>query len=200
MTDTVHNPNPLNPPTENMRAYWEALGHFVHEFAHVEKMLFSILQRTAQVSMPVARAIFHGARSDGARQFINRMLEVTEPNPAIAEDFKFIFAQLAHITDARNSLLHYGTEFNEGTDFLSTNRFIALTKERVKNIPMSVEILNQMTADLDKISAHLLVHLVRGWADEVIVMVGDKLQASWRYTPPSQASRGGKTPNIPPAQ
>jgi hypothetical protein len=128
-----------------MRAYWEALGHFVHEFAHVEKMLFSILQRTAQVSMPVARAIFHGARSDGARQFINRMLEVTEPNPAIAEDFKFIFAQLAHITDARNSLLHYGTEFNEGTDFLSTNRFIALTKERVKNIPMSVEILNQMS-------------------------------------------------------
>lgn len=190
---------PLNGPNQNMRDYWEALGHFVHQFAHVEKMLAAVLQHIAGIVGPISQAIFHGVRSEGARQYINRILEVTNHTQAVKDDFTFVFAQLAHITAARNSLLHYGTELNEGTEFISTNQFWALTSDRIKELPVSVDILNQMTADLEKISAHLAVHLVRNWPD-AMAGLADRLSRPWQYKPPPQASPGGKLPNKTPAQ
>lgn len=195
--------NPQPPLTKDMIDYWLSLGMFVHQFAQVETTLWLTLSKFSRVSFPTAKAIFHGVRSDGARQYINRILEVTNASQPVKDDFQFIFTQLGHITDARNSILHYGTVFKsgEGDDFLSTNAMLALTTRQPKAFLVSPLILKQMAADLKKINAHLLSHLLTGAPDpQRQMLLGNQLQRAWQYKPPPQASPNGKPRNIPPKQ
>lgn len=200
MPNQPHNPNPLNPPTEHMRRYWEALGRFVHEFAQVEKMLFVTIRHLANVSIPIGRAVFSGVRSNVATGLITRALIAIEADEPTRKDFETIFAQLGHITDARNLILHHGTVFNEGAEFEASNSLVALDRSRARKVPVSTEILEAMTADLEKIGDHLMFHEGRDWmpADSLERITGERRRAAWRYKPPSQAPRGGKPQNTTP--
>jgi hypothetical protein len=187
-------------PTKERIGYWLALGIFVHQFAQIETTLWLMLSKLAGVNWPTARAVFHGVRSDGARQYINRLLEINADQPT-KDDFQFIFTQLGHITDARNSILHYGTAFGDGDEFLSTNNFFALTEERLKSFPVSQKILNQMTTDLKTIGKYLQYYLFRDAPGRSPTRNQDRPpRAAWQYKPPRQASPGGKTRNKAPKQ
>jgi hypothetical protein len=191
-------------PTKDMIDYWLSLGMFVHQFAQVETTLWLTLTKCAGVSFQTARAIFHGVRSDGARQYINRILEITNTSQPVKDDFQFIFTQLGYITDARNSILHYGTVFKSGDadEFFSTNAMLALTEGRQKAFPMSPIILKQMTEDLRKINAHLYSYLSEGAPgipDQLLrMLLGDYLQRAWQYKPPPQASPNDRPPKTTP--
>jgi hypothetical protein len=195
MTDQPYNPMPL---TKDMIGYWLGLGIFVHQFAHVEMTLWITLAKLSGVGFQRARAVFHGVRSDAARSYINRILETTNAEQSVRDDFQFIFTQLGYLTDARNSILHSGTTFNtEDGDFLSTNAMLALTDDRRKEFPVSQIILNQMVEDLKKINAHLLSFLFVGAPPGIKSLnnLDEHKQRAWQYKPPPQASPGGKPRN-----
>lgn len=125
------------PAPEVKREYFAALGEFVHEFAHVERMTLALLWQMAGLTVPVARAILSGVRADAASNLINRILEVSPPPaPGTRADLQDVFGQLGLINSVRNSLLHLGTEFaDEGTEFVTSNRFIALDKTAYVSSP-----------------------------------------------------------------
>ncbi len=144
MTENPHSTTPISPPTQEMREYWEALGQFIHYFAQVEAFLVHVLIIKSGVTIPIGRAIFSGARIDTLRDFINRIHSVTKRDPNMVEDFKNISDELGNITRVRNDIVHYGTKFDEGDQFLVTNQHIALTEERVRETPVSVKKLQQI--------------------------------------------------------
>lgn len=170
--------------------YFEALGRFIEEYAEVEQALSGLLWSVAKVSMPVARAIFSGTRSEAAGQYINRILEVTKGKKILKRDLPLMLVQLKLIREARNLIIHNETKRKRDQVVSVTNRRIALNKRALHERPMSPEILRQMTADLERITAHLIMLLFCD--DKVpkrqIAMVKrayeSELNAAWQYIPP----------------
>jgi hypothetical protein len=152
-------PFPPDPPTHEMQAYWRDLGQFVHQFAHVERFLLGVLWRYAGVSLIMGQAVLSGVRSSEACSLLNRVFEAKQLQAtAQGKDLTALIEQLGHITEMRNAILHFGTRFSEGDNFRVDNRHIAFNDRRVREFPVSSAVLQQMTADLEKISNHLAVH------------------------------------------
>ncbi len=175
-----------HPPRE--AGYWEALGRFIEAYAEIEHVISSTLWSFAKVSPPIAQAIFSGTRADAATKLINRILDGTKARKAIKEEFAFIFAQLNLITEARNLIVHYETT-HIGGKWVVTNRRIALDKKRLRQQPISVSILTQMSADLEKISIHLYLLFLRNEKakrsniSEIMHAFAQELLAPWQYKP-----------------
>jgi hypothetical protein len=53
--------------------YWQALGQFIEAFS--EGVVFSVLTFYADVSTPVAKALFARTRIDAAIDYMNRIAE-----------------------------------------------------------------------------------------------------------------------------
>jgi hypothetical protein len=173
-----------------MEAYWRDLGKFVHEFAHVEKLLLWNLWQYAGISAQIGPAVLSGTRTSEACSLLNRVFEAqNEQDSAAAKDMAMIGAQIGHITELRNAILHFGTKFSDGGSFLVDNRHIAISERRVREFPASSEILRQATADLGKITNHLLVHFIRNWDDlsRVPNDIQESIRLPWQYKPPQQA-------------
>src|SRR5436309_9296797 len=125
------------PPPEfrvfdHTERYYLALGQFIDKFAQVEKMLALTLWIRSKVTPDVARAVFSGVRADGATGYITRVLTVTNADQATKDEYQSIFTQIGLINAARNSIVHYGTEFNDTGEYVTSNRFVALTIDRLK--------------------------------------------------------------------
>jgi hypothetical protein len=152
------------------------------------------------VNLATARAVFHGVRSDQARKYISRLFEAINAEQSTIDDFQFVFTQLGHITDARNSILHYGSMPVDGPNFLSTNSLFALTEDRLRTFPVSREILNQMTGDLGTITTFMRNYLLRTASREFLadaaraqISNSQAVRATaWQYKPPSQKARSDK--------
>jgi hypothetical protein len=144
----AHNANPLNPPTAEMRQYWEALGRFMDHFARIERHVAVNLWRLAGIQIRVAQALLSGVRIDQATSLFMRVLDATKAQQSIKDEYSHMFTQLGRINKAKNDIIHYGTEFAEGTEFKTTNKLIAHLDEKIRETPVSTEILNQMSHDL----------------------------------------------------
>jgi hypothetical protein len=190
------------PKPDNTDHYFLALGRFIDKFAQAEKELLWVMRILCGVTDDLARAVFSGTRTDAATKYIIRILTIKPLNPtidqAIKRDAQYIFTQLGHINAARNSIVHYGTEFNESENYITTNRTAALTADRIRETPISTKIIEDMIFDLEKITWHL-----RRIAFQYISEIPDFLppawegsatflRAPWRYKPPPQSSQGGK--------
>lgn len=202
MNEKPHNQHPLVPPTAEMREYWEAPGQFVHMFAKVEKQLLGILFRLSGVSIPIGRAVFSGVKTDQAQNFIKRIMDVGKPDDATKREFEFIFTQLSLLSNARNAIVHWGTQFTEGSEFLVSNLHIAHTAARVREMPASATIIQHMIEDLDKISGHFVAFVIRGSLSEHAIekMVGARVRRPWRYKPTSPSSLNKRRPRTAPKQ
>jgi hypothetical protein len=191
-----------NPESTN--DYFLALGRFIDKFAQVEKELLQLMRIFCRVPENIARAVFSGVRTDAATGYMTRVLTVQLLHPRvdqiIRKDVQYIFTQLGHINAARNSIVHYGTEFNE-TGYLTSNRAVALTVDRIRETPVSADIIAAMTFDLEKIGWHLR-RLTIWYVAETQLPNLEKdgatfLRASWRYKPPRPASQRDKRPAKP---
>lgn len=163
--------------------FHEALGHFVHEFAFVERFLFLQLVIEAELPMEVAQAIFSDAKIDKAKDTFKRIRASKGlPMPEVLDR---AFQQLGIITRARNDMLHYGTEQKDEQTLYVSNRLVAHIEERKREFLISVDILNEMHADIQTIQACFAVHLLTGRAPQPFIDAGfgSAAQAPWRYKP-----------------
>jgi hypothetical protein len=178
---------------DETKAYWTALGHFIDQYAQTEKLLAMCLWQLAGVPIEKARALFHGVRTDAATSYITRIVTATKVSRETSDEYSYLFSHLGHITKLRNSILHYGTEFNEGVR-QTTNRFIALTPDRIEERPATAEILYAAGRDLQRINWRLAAEMSRGNEAQgapARSFFTDVVNWSepWHYTPPQQASR-----------
>ena len=202
MSEQPHDPNPLNPPTPEMRQYWEALGRFIHHFAAIEAVLAVNLWRLARLEIRIAQALLSGVRLDNATSLLIRVLDATNADQSVKDEFIHIFTQLGHINKARNDIVHYGTQFAVGSEFKTTNRLIAYNDAKVRERPVSTDTLNQMSADLITIHGALTRRLTAGWVpDDIRDMIAPpQMPDAWQYKPPQQASGRDKPRARPPKQ
>lgn len=197
---------------DEQHTYFEALGRFVQTFAETEIGIAMTLRTLAGVTKPVARAIFSGVRVETAMSFINRIMEVTSTSQPMRDDFQYAFTQLGHINQARNQILHYGVDLGftsdgeyvlQASDMIVSNKGFALTEDRIRETPISGEILDNMIHDLDIISCILMAQNMRVIAarsnDDYsthLLAEADRLmrarETAWRYKPVQPASRRGK--------
>ena len=163
--------------------FHEALGHFVHEFAFVERTLFFQLVVEAELPMEVAQAIFSDARIDKAKDTFKRIR--ASKGLGLPETLDRAFQQLGIITRARNDILHYGTEQKDKQTLYVTNRLVAHIEDRKREFLISVDILNQMRADIQTIQACFATNLLTGRAPQEFIDAGfgPASQAPWRYKP-----------------
>lgn len=178
-------------------AYFEALGRFVNEFAGVESALLFALKTYTKVSWPVARAIFSGARIETAMDFINRICNALDPGQERREELDDVFTQLRVINEIRNSLLHYGSATFSDKGRVTSNVRTAHLATRIREYSVSLDIINAMTADLQKISFHLTLQCLRpdaSFAERAAEI--PEIAGTWRYKPVQQprARQGNRTP------
>jgi hypothetical protein len=171
--------------------YYRALGRFIEEYAEAELAMSSLLWSMARVRPEIARAIFSGTRSDAASKYINRLFDVREDSfRDLRPEFEMVSTQLGHIRDARNLIIHNETvRGSDGEPFLITNRHVALDKKRLIERPISAAILHQMTCDVKKIVAHLLMLLFTSEKTATVLLLiaktyAEELRASFQYKPP----------------
>jgi len=143
------------------KAYYEALGRFISEFSEAENHIVNMHRLIAGVSLEKARAIFSGLRAEEASKQIKRMLEISDPSSVT--EFEWVFKQLTDINEIRNSLVHYGTRFSPEP---KTTNAARATNKNVKEFPVSLEILAELTADIKKIGAHCFAHVLRKEIEE----------------------------------
>jgi hypothetical protein len=160
----------------------------------MEQSISGVLWTFAKVPTPVARALLSGVRTDYA--LFKRALDATKTKREIVDEVKVLSDRVQQITTTRNMLVHNETVRAKGAMWI-TNRRIAPAKDKLRERPISTPILKQMTADVEKISAHLTLFvfqkakvsrkelaLVRSaFATELA-----ELAASWQYIP-KQTSR-----------
>lgn len=198
----------MNGPRISLRnytdGYYRALGEFVAEFTEIEAAMQAALWHLTKVSNATARAVFSGLRADDACNKITRIGDVENWNEAKRADWQMISSHLGILRTLRNDILHYGAEWQAENEWIVTNRDYVHREDKVKNTPITVELLAHATSDLRKLSMHLFFFLF----GEAIPEEGrlrrtrwlEVLQRAWLYTPPQPEGRQGKIPDTTPRQ
>lgn len=168
-----------------------SIGNFVLTFAEVEYSVHKTLARLAGLSDELRRALFSGTRADAAISLINRMLEISDDGHASATNkkrFKHAFDQFKVINEARNLLLHHGLERPWGIPtHSSSNARVALTKERLKSMHFTPEVLDNMAEDLGKIQ--LIISFAAVTKGKELPVVDKLLREPWLYIPPQAQTK-----------
>jgi hypothetical protein len=173
---------------EKYHDYWLALGQFVHEFAVIELFMGLLLMQVSGVKPPIAAAVFSGVRADAARNLINRALDAAK-NEAQKQRLEHVFAQLGHMTEARNDILHCGAFEHHNNEFIVNK--IAHIPEREEIYAVTVDTLEALITDARKVQHHLMFE-TSGEASELLTndaRFRGVLAASWLYKPPQQDAR-----------
>jgi hypothetical protein len=165
--------------------YWKSLGRFIEAFASTEALLFSLLAFYAKVDNDTAKAVFSGARSDVCMNNIRRIIAMKDPAKDRRDELEYVFEHLTAISSARNDVVHYPSFVTSDAGRIVSNISRMHLVENIKERPISATALDQMVADLHKISMHFILH--RLLPD---VPLADRakqepvLSAAWQYTPP----------------
>lgn len=165
-----------------LREYYEALGRFVDMFARAETAVTLTLRHYAKTSPEVSKIIFAGTRTNAGSKIIKQIANATGVSQELRKDLEDVFNQLGIITGVRNAVLHYGTEPESVAMGNAIVSDAIKAKGEPTTFPISPKALNEMTADLNKIIAHLdQSHLGKATADSFL---GDPRLAAWRYKHP----------------
>lgn len=164
------------------------LAVFVLEFAEIEHHILRTLVRFSEVDDDTARALFSGVRADAAMDYVKRLLEVSGESEENKERYQRAFAQFKAITEVRNLILHYGLE-RSGESTVTTNKRIALSESRLRSVPVSSEMLENLVKDLSRIDEMLIFcaqmkgHQENERRPDLDDWVAS-FRAPWLYTPP----------------
>jgi hypothetical protein len=168
-------------------------------FAQVETALTFTLWHYAKTPPDIAKIIFSGDRVDNSSQYIKQIAEATNASQELRDDLTYIFDQLGIINGNRNHIVHYGAKSIAEGNGLVSNAFKA--KGEPREFPVSPTALDDMTADLRKISFHLRYKHYSGGElhthsnPDGAEVLNDVLRAPWRYKhPPQTKSRSTKDP------
>src|SRR5690349_15388889 len=96
---------------------------------------------------------------DAAIRYIHRIAEVRSVAPERRTDLDKVFSQLRLITELRNRIIHYGSFVTMDKGRVTTTARFALTPERVQEHRASIEVLDAMTADIERMYNALLYDL-----------------------------------------
>jgi hypothetical protein len=168
--------------------YWQALGEFIEAFSGAEIMLLEYLRLCAKLRHNVANALLSGVHVDQMIRFIRRVWQIIPPDTDITEKLSGVLDQFKAISDTRNSVVHYVSLVSSDKGRISSNLTRALTERHIREHRVSPQILQEMTADVRKISNHL-TYAVCALADprldrNELMNSFPALTASWRYRPP----------------
>lgn len=175
-------------------AYFTALGRFVDRFARAELYTRFALWHYAKTKPDIARAVFSGVHVDTAITHIRRVLDAQRIPESARHGIGDILAQLKMISGVRNDLLHTGAEsIAEGEGFVTN---ILIAHNELKTFPISPLILDAMSADLRKITMHLICYHLgrRPFAPATKKTLDEVLLAPWRYKHEPQLLDLGKRP------
>jgi hypothetical protein len=178
---------PAEPGKERLHAYFLALGRFADTFAHTELLTHFVLRWHTRTSSDIARAVFSGVRTKEALGYFRRLSDVGAIRTGEWVELLPLVEQLGGIADRRNDILHHGASDIAAGGGVVSNDAMALTPGRAH---ISPEILDDMTADLQKINVHFLLrHMgrqaLRGKHPELDAV----LDRAWRYKLPQRPQR-----------
>lgn len=174
---------------DNMRAYWLALGEFVHFYSHVEASVTEILKQESGVLPLAANAVFSGSRMDASIGLIKRIFDARfdKLDPVLER----AFAQITILNKERNRIIHHGARFTEDWSLRVSNASVSHLKSNVKVTEVSADTIREMIDDL-----HLIQELIGAY--ELSRREGNPprsevehplLHAPWRYKSPAQQTR-----------
>ncbi|WP_420564190.1 hypothetical protein [Thalassobaculum sp.] len=185
---------------EHEERYFRALGRFVHRYSAVEAIMHAYHAHLAGLTREMANAVFSGIRVRVARDNIRRMHAVKNKplDPAYAD----VLEQLNIIAAVRDAVIHHGATFEDGKPKHVTNARRAHTEEATQSFPISADLLDAMSDDLDAILLNVQGAI---WRDllkprEHRMMFGDLQQPSWRYKHQPQDNRKTEAPRKRQAQ
>jgi hypothetical protein len=172
--------------------FWQALGHFVADFAHAEALTQLLLWKVAGLEMPLAQAVLSGVRVDQAMGLINRAMDALgRGDDKLA--LERYFNQFGLLNRVRNDILHYGPVLSEKDVATVSNALAAHLPSRVRETKLSISDLEQMSFDL-RVIGYVLAQIS---LLDVPIPEACSLLRSWRYKQPPQAappSTSRKTP------
>ena len=165
--------------------YYQALGELIAMFAKAETMLYLFLVNAAEMKLPEAGAVFTDARIDRLKDFIKRIH--LSRGKTIDPRMESALLQMGEISRMRNDIVHHGLMENVETgEYVCTNALHIHHLDKMFVLPITVELLMQMTADLWVISTTALIcwpnkgTLPEQFSEEAVVEIG---RYTWRYKP-----------------
>jgi hypothetical protein len=181
--------------------YYQALGRFVAEFSAVELLLQSVLWQLTRMNVTAAKAVFSGVRTEDACNKITRIGVAEAWNAEKTKRWGAISSHLGLIRELRNDILHLGASWQGGEDWLITNKGVIHTEAKLIHVPVTVAILKDATADLERMTLLLFNFAFEDDLPEAVKgAIHQALKSAWRYTPSPQAIRPGRTPAGVPKQ
>jgi len=191
--------------------FHESIGVMVQFFPAIEGMLFDVLGLLLMVPRKFALAVFTDVRIDKAMEAARRLIHVrkeTSPNKAREERIErwliYVFDQLALLNSVRNHLVHYGVigslGFDDNQNIVSSNRSRARTEAHVREIPISIELLKSIITDEGGVTLALSYIITALNFPQEFEKSGEAIErqmkeTTWRYKPPAQENRRGKSQN-----
>jgi hypothetical protein len=167
---------------QRLSVYYLALGRFAHRFALAELGVHFVLRHYAGMKDGVARALLSGVRVRDTKSKLSRLHAVGVVPDDKWSELTFLFDQLSIINTARDEIFHYGAVNIAEDDGLVTNAVVALVEDRITAFKISVESLDNMTADLRKILVHFrLSHMGKPQLKGLHPTLNEILRAPWRY-------------------
>ncbi len=88
------------------QAFLLALGELTLAWSDLEVVLFKILKHYAEVTWPIAQALFSGTRARSAVNFIRAIAANTAMETSRVQDLEEIFAQVLAINSLRDFVVH----------------------------------------------------------------------------------------------
>lgn len=167
---------------QRLSVYYLALGRFAHRFALAEQGVHFVLRHYAGMTTGVARALLSGVRLRDTKSKLSRLHEIGVIPDDKWSELKIIFDHLSIINSARDDIFHYGAINIAEDDGIVTNELMALGEDRVTAFKISVEALDNMTADLRKILVHFhLSHMGKRPLNGLHPTLNEILNAAWQY-------------------
>jgi hypothetical protein len=141
-------------------AYWQALGEFIEAFASAELLLFNYLVMHAAIPHSTARVLLPEIRADRIVDCIRAVWNVRTPDVHIRQELDVALAQVKEINKRRNSMVHNVSLVTSDKGRISSNITRAFTHKCPKEYRVAPDIIRDMIADLEKISAHVVYALI----------------------------------------
>lgn len=182
--------------------YFQALGRFVAMFSAVESVVQTLFWQMTGVDERVAPAVFSGVRMDAAQGLIKRVLEVRTFPKLDRAELDAVLSQLTTITKVRNDILHHGAYPRGSRGFVTSNRIVAFTPDRLRETSASPEVLDALHADLNRMAILLggAFLAVRGLelTDGMAATLEEARRDAWRYKPDAPSRNDPPRPPKPP--
>ena len=169
------------------QTYWAALGLFANQFSKVERALYLVFVRRVGIPLPIANALFPGLRVDAMSKNLRRLAFATSRKRHAGPFVETALVHLKAIADLRNDILHYGTGSGDDYERIVSNELRAFTAEDSKKHIISAELLSDLTHDLGKIRALLIVACLPDAASRGAL--SGATRSAWRYKLPQQPKK-----------